>query len=230
MCTVGETCIAGACGAGLPLDCDDQNPCTFDYCDSEIGCVHDAQGAEGAECDDGNLCTVGETCTDGFCGAGLPLDCNDQNVCTVDSCDALIGCVSDAQAAEGFPCEDGDFCTIDDTCIAGFCGPGLPISCDDGNMCTLDSCESETGACTHDALGANGMFCEDGDFCTLEDSCLGGFCSPGTPIDCDDQNVCTNDGCDPATGECFNDASGTDGTPCEGGGTCQGGICLPPGE
>ncbi len=40
-CTVGESCVAGVCTDGEPLDCDDNDPCTVDSCDNVLGCVHD---------------------------------------------------------------------------------------------------------------------------------------------------------------------------------------------
>ena len=47
---------------------------------------------EGRDCADGNLCTGTEHCVSGSCVAGTALNCNDNDPCSVDSCDALIGC------------------------------------------------------------------------------------------------------------------------------------------
>jgi hypothetical protein len=41
------------------------------------------------------------------------INCNDNNVCTLDSCDPQSGCSNS------------------------------PISCDDGNVCTIDSCDAK---------------------------------------------------------------------------------------
>ena len=54
----------------------------------------------------------------------------------------------------------------------------------------------------------DGFPCCDGDACTGDpDGCgdewLDGVCT-GPPVDCDDGNVCTDDSCDPASGECVN--------------------------
>jgi hypothetical protein len=49
----------------VPLTCDDNNPCTDDSCDPVSGCVHTP--LDGVPCDDGNLCTSGETCHSGTC-------------------------------------------------------------------------------------------------------------------------------------------------------------------
>ncbi len=50
--------------------------------------------------------------------------------------------------------------------------------CDDGNVCTTDTCSS--GVCGHTN---NSNACEDGDPCTENDTCQGGICVPGTPVD-----------------------------------------------
>ncbi|MGB5704838.1 MAG: hypothetical protein WBM48_18595, partial [Polyangiales bacterium] len=46
-------------------------------------------------------------------------------------------------------------------------------------------------------------------------------------VECDDQNECTDDSCDPASGECVSEPV-DDGTSCEGGeGICESGECVP---
>jgi len=54
-------------------------------------------------------------------------------------------------------CDDGNRCTVADTCAAGPAGPvcgGTPVSCDDGNACTVDACDPVTGGCRHDPMMA----------------------------------------------------------------------------
>ncbi|MCA9709592.1 MAG: cytochrome P450, partial [Myxococcales bacterium] len=62
-------------------------------------------------------------------------DCDDDDPCTVDTCDALGAC--DHAAFDG-PCEDGDLCTVGEECAAGTCAGGEPADCDDANPCTAD--------------------------------------------------------------------------------------------
>jgi hypothetical protein len=50
-------------------------------------------------------------------------------------------------------CADGNVCNGSETCQAGVCLPGTPITCNDTNPCTLDSCVQATG-CTY--VPANG--------------------------------------------------------------------------
>ena len=40
-------------------------------------------------------------------------------------------------------CDDGDVCNGDETCNAGVCDPGTPLTCDDSNPCTDDSCDED---------------------------------------------------------------------------------------
>ncbi len=130
------------------------------------------------------------------------------------------------------PCDDGDLCTIGDACADGLCAAGgQAVTCDDGNQCTLDVCD-QAGGCTFTPV--DGASCADGDSCTLQDACLDGECAPGIPVECDDSNPCTDDACDPQSGQCneiFNSASCDDGDACtvdEGCilGSCQGGTPL----
>ncbi len=48
---------------------------------------------DGTPCDDGNACTVRDTCYYGYCTGGGVRNCNDGNPCTIDSCDPYRGCV-----------------------------------------------------------------------------------------------------------------------------------------
>jgi hypothetical protein len=45
-----------------------------------------------ADCDDHNVCNGAETCQAGVCIAGVPISCNDNNPCTIDTCDPVAGC------------------------------------------------------------------------------------------------------------------------------------------
>src|SRR5262249_8406705 len=44
------------------------------------------------ECVDTDVCNGAETCVGGFCQPGTPLNCNDGNADTTDTCDATAGC------------------------------------------------------------------------------------------------------------------------------------------
>lgn len=47
---------------------------------------------DNGSCDDGSVCTTSDVCSGSACLGGLPLNCDDAQPCTTDSCDALLGC------------------------------------------------------------------------------------------------------------------------------------------
>ena len=222
VCTSGDQCGLGACEGGVAINCNDGNPCTDDSCDPVGGCLFAPNN--GGQCSDGNACTLGDHCAGGICVV-LSFDaCDDQELCTADSCDPAQGCQHVPLVA---PCNDGDECTIDDACVDGGCLGGAPADCDDDQPCTEDSCDQLAG-CQHDAL-PDTTLCDDQDQCTENDECSQGECG-GDQVECDDGNVCTDDSCEPADG-CVNEPV-PDGAPCDDGDacnvtdTCQDGACV----
>ncbi len=203
-CTIEDTCNGGAC-AGRLRNCDDENTCTVDTCDEEIGdCVHDSTVLQGLGCDDGDACTANDACVEDRC-EGQKKECDDSNACTADGCDPDTGvCVHENDPVTGAPCEDGNPCTLDDRCADGACVSGKAKACDDNRPCTVDRCNEETGECEHSGEEIEGQPCTDTNVCTLDDACSGGFCV-GAPKNCDDGDPCTTDSCDSGTGECLHD-------------------------
>jgi hypothetical protein len=72
------------------VTCDDNNPCTKDFCNVSAGCTHSP--INDMPCDDSSLCTVNDTCKLGAC-SGQPINCNDGDACTDDFCLPDKGCV-----------------------------------------------------------------------------------------------------------------------------------------
>jgi uncharacterized delta-60 repeat protein len=193
-----------------PPDCDDGNPCTADTCDDVLGCQHTP--LTGTWCDDDDVCTTGDTCQNGTCVGGPPVDCNaTAHQCWYSpGCDPRDGCIY--YYAELTSCDDGNPCTTTDRCCgdpahlppgdpdacpAGTTGGcfGRPYDCDDHNPCTADSCDG-AGGCVHRLP------------------------------DCLDNDPCTADSCDPGTGSCQHT---TVATTCEGGSSTEGFIGGPDG-
>jgi cysteine-rich repeat protein len=217
-CTTGDHCSAGACSAAGAVTCDDGNVCTTDWCQPTVGCQADHNLLP---CDDGNACTVGDTCAEGKCNGGDVLVCDDGNVCTKDWCDPLDGC---QHANNTEPCDDNNSCTTADVCFNGQCKGTGALDCDDGNPCTKDICQPD-GGCGHENAAGS---CTDGDPCTLNDQCDQGICVPGKPLDCDDVNPCTDDSCN-LVGVCLhlpNKAECDDGNSCTTGDHCKDGKCA----
>jgi uncharacterized repeat protein (TIGR01451 family) len=94
-----------------------------------------------ATCDDNDACTV-DSC-DGATGCGhVPRSCDDGEPCTEDSCDAVLGCVHTNTTA---PCDDLNACTQTDLCTGGRCVGSNPLSCQDTDACTVDACDRALG-------------------------------------------------------------------------------------
>ncbi len=225
-CTSGDACLAsGYCKPGAPVDCDDGNACTLDVCGAKSGCGHET--LTGSACDDGDACTEGETCTGKALCVGPNVDCDDGLPCTTDTCDKLAGCKHAAKA--GTPCDDGNACTVVDSCLAsGVCKPGASKDCADGNPCTADGCSADQG-CTHTILA--GSLCNDGNACTSGEACNGSGACVGSPTDCDDSQSCTKDSCDKNAGCLHLPLAATpcnDGNACTAGDSCsKAGTCAP---
>lgn len=168
-----DTCNNGVCRGSSNI-CDDNNECTFDYCENGT-CFHD--GISGNSCEDGISCTVNDMCDNGLCVSGN-VNCNDDNACTFDYCEAT-GCVFYPLTGES--CDDNSSCTVNDTCANGVCGGILicecktDLDCDDQNQCTWDRCHE--GVCFFENKAEN-TSCSDGLFCNGLDACSNGTCSP----------------------------------------------------
>ncbi|HEY6727516.1 MAG TPA: hypothetical protein VI197_25950, partial [Polyangiaceae bacterium] len=206
-CSSGDVCLGaavcdggGSCEPGAPLDPDDGNPCTEDSCDPVAGVVH-SPVTDGTVCYDNNACTQADTCQAGSCTGADPVVCTAQDQCHgVGSCNPATGACSNPVLADGTACDDGDACTVSETCSAGSCETDTPLEVDDGNPCTVDSCDGEGGV-QHTPVSA-GTSCDEGDLCNGAAMCdASGACQPGTPLTCDDGNACNGiEACQPATG------------------------------
>ena len=145
-CTVGmdtNNCAIITCGTissdpicdgqdGVPPDCDDGNSCTRDLWDTATQkCVN--LSLSGYACDDGSMCTTGDECVAGVCLSGQPLDCDDGDDSTLDSCVPTSGCVN-TPIEEDYECQwdaDEEVCCMANgpACvIAGWVGQPTPDS------------------------------------------------------------------------------------------------------
>ena len=141
LCTFDDKCDDGVC-AGQPYDCSDGNDCTTDTCDGEDGCDY---APFWGPCDDADPCTTDDTCVNQVCtGIGV-VTCDDENLCTDDSCVPMQGCQFINNEA---PCEDGNVCTGEDQCFEGSCQPGPAVSetCDQPDL-------DHDGVCPYEGCG-----------------------------------------------------------------------------
>lgn len=217
--------VTGAGGAGTcPSSCDDRNPCTIDLCNASTNfqCSNVAQ-RDGTVCDDGNACTVSDTCVAGVCTSGLPKTCTALDQCHVAGvCTAPTGVCTNPPIANGTACNDNSLCTAIDVCQAGVCVGTAPKVCTASDQCHVPGvCAPTTGLCSNPAA-TNGTSCNDGNVCTTGDACLAGVCTPSVTLTashcagtaCDqcsfvsEMDVCSlsTDGCD----NCVADTDGCD--------------------
>jgi hypothetical protein len=215
-CGFGGTCKAGVCNAKTP-NCDDHNPCTADSCGANNSCTHTPL-AVGTSCSNGNFCDGAEVCNaQAQCKAKSRPDCDDHNVCTVDSCLIAGGCGH-------VPGHDGRKCTTSGgtagKCDDGICQPTTTVCNPDGNPCHLTVIDPVTGACTHPDA-ADDTTCSDNNACTQKDVCKSGVCTGTNPVVCGGATACMNAGtCNPATGLCANGTNKPNGGACDDNNLC----------
>ena len=146
--------------------------------------------------------------------------------------------------------ESDDLCTLgrcieDDPAINSFCHeeskaqiPVAESGCKDDEECSADSCNPEDGQCIYETTV--GLTCEkDGDKCTREVCQMMGSGMPGDEYSvecvldytevCNDGNFCTDDSCEPATGDCIyasNTLQCDDNNACTINDICAAGTCA----
>ncbi|MET0387944.1 MAG: hypothetical protein ABW321_18375, partial [Polyangiales bacterium] len=216
-----DVTVSRAYQVPVGASCNDGEFCTVnDVCDADDGCVGTAR-----QCDDGLDCTTDSCNEDGdVCTAAVSDGCLIDGECfdvgQVDPLNTCRACVPSSGVTTGFtvlaqgtPCDDDAFCTINDACNPlGFC-TGELNPCDDGQSCTLDLCDAVRGECNSTvSVGCliNGACINEGTT-DPDNDCR--FCAPGSSLiqwsnvtantPCDDDQFCTTgDACN-ALGLCI---------------------------
>lgn len=86
----------------------------------------------GATCGTADACNSAGTCdANGTCQPGAPVNCDDNIACTVDSCDAQLGCVHDASACGNLIC--GTVTQQSNNVISPSDGASVTVGCDAQN-------------------------------------------------------------------------------------------------
>ncbi len=178
--------------------------------------VNKAVSCPATGCSNNNKCDGIETCVGGVCQQGTLLTCEDNNECTTNSCDPVIGCTFNS-VSDGISCGAGT-----GTCQSGSCVPTTGCAndadCENNNKCDgLSTCNLATGECQP----GTPLTCNNGNVCTV-DTCDPIIGCTGSPLTCEDNNECTTNSCDPVSECVFTPKS--DGAVCSFG-TCQGGFC-----
>lgn len=226
-CTEGDQCDGAGHCAGSSLVC---NTPPNDRCYEPTGACHAGeceypQKAVSALCNDGNPCTVDETCDAAAQCVGIPKDCvPPATTCVAGNSRSYSGGVCRIDNGE---CE---FATSDTPCpygcdsATGLCknNPCLGVTC---TTPPNSQCYETNGTCTDGTCGYPtrnpGTGCDDGDPCTTGDICGATQECSGVPISC---TTPPNTQCWAATGtcaggECTYVARDT-GTSCDDGNAC----------
>ncbi|MBR58226.1 MAG: hypothetical protein CMH54_09415 [Myxococcales bacterium] len=205
-------------------DCEDENSCTLDLC-VDGACFH--QSLVNLACNDGDACTLDDSCKSGGVCAGTPKDCSNTGPCLAPVCNPDSG-LCDIPTEDGISCDDEDICNGNEVCQAGVCEAGTPVDCSgQTDPCLAATCNPGTGSC--DLPLEDGTACLDTDLCNGSESCQAGVCTAGTAVDCSGQlNPCLATTCNPVTGGC--DSQLDDGTACEDGDLCNGPETCQAGE
>jgi len=261
-CTAGETYDADCnCTGGTLTDADGDGVCDLnDICaagddniDGDGDGIPDAcdtcnSSLVGTACDDGDVCTTGETydascnCIGGtFADADNDSVCDANDICAGDDTidtdgdgtpDACDNCDSNLA---GTTCDDGDACTTGETYDANCnCTGGTLADADADGVCDLndicagddtvdtdgDGTPDDCDTCDGNLLGTS---CDDGDPCTVGEAYDANCnCTGGTFEDTDTDGVCDfNDIC--SAGDDAIDTDG-DGVPDACDSSCGDGI------
>jgi alpha-tubulin suppressor-like RCC1 family protein len=185
-CTSNAQCASGFCADGVCCNeaCTGAgNACKACNVPGFAGTC--SPKAVGTDCHDTTVCNGHETCNAaGTCAPGTPVVVDDGEPCTTDSCDAATGAVAHNALPNGTVCEEGNLCTVLDTCQGGECMDGPPNTCAPVNACrTAGVCNPATGACNIVPAPGNPA-CDDGNPCTSDEQCMGGMCMPGEATAC----------------------------------------------
>lgn len=217
VCNGISTCVNGECTDGTPIACPAGNACVRFECDPIRGCT---SSHTTDTCSDQNPCTTGDRCSGGVCQAGEPINCDDNEPCTKDSCNPNTGVCVHQPVAQDSTCDDGNDCTPVDRCRDGVCKGVTGTPCQDQNPCTINACDPSTETCHYDQLVQPGTACIiPTDKCRVNAQCdADGQCAGGVEKDCSDNDPCTSDDCDPSTGQCAHEP--LDQIPCNDDSVC----------
>lgn len=134
---------------GLPVSCPQCQVAPRTFCQNGQVVTPACGPIEGNPPCDAGPCALAAACNAGQCRPTLIRTCNDDNPCTVDSCDPVEGCVT-RPVANGTGCDDGDGCTVGDVCTNGACRAGETITCGAPAECELPGvCNAATGVCDY---------------------------------------------------------------------------------
>ena len=124
-------------------------------------------------------------------------------VCNEGQYLGTVGACVVVPSISGSPCDDGLFCTVNDTCDKGECQGGPQNDCGAAPAaCTTTVCDESSKSCAPTPAD-EGASCMATALCEVNGTCHGGQCL-GQPKDCSfaPQSECNSMACNPITGAC----------------------------
>lgn len=199
-------------------------PCRTVACEPQTGACTTTDRADDTACDDGDPCTISESCTAGSCQGGVQ-DC---------ICKSNADCESKDDEDQ---CNGAMYCDLTDA--KGKCvpNPATVVTCPApiAGSCKQKACQPTTGLCVDVASPLKP--CDDGELCTKDDTCVGGLCvgvpacSCASNADCadkDDGDKCNGlKFCDLASGQCVDNPASVVVCPTVLDTACTRNVCLP---
>ncbi len=198
-CTTSDACQGGKCVPGPKVTCATVDPCMISTCKSTGGSEHTCVTATkpvNTPCEDGKVCSQNDFCDSaGKCQPGAPMPCPGSTCLTGACSETTKGCTMQAKL-NGTKCDDGLFCTTQDTCDGtGKCLSGLKLKCEGAPPCGQGTCDEAVDQCVvvypPQCCVTTSINCDDGISCSKD------YCSAstaGTPGQCmhDLQTTCCN--------------------------------------
>jgi hypothetical protein len=191
----------------------------------------------GGTCDDGQFCTVVDTCDGtGVCVGSGTNDCGmTPGTCQTIVCDEVSDSCGTQNIPSGGACTPADLCIVGGTCDANGNCTGTAKDCFFApvpNECHISQCNPANGMC-EPIPGNAGQPCTDvNDLCTVGKACDStGTCAGGNPKDCSQLTQGCNLGvCDTSNGQCttmtvMNGQVCDDLNGCTVGELCNNGTC-----
>ena len=197
-------------------------------CNPATGVCSNPLKADGVTCNDGNACTTTDTCQAGNC-RGNPVTCTALDQChKAGTCNPATGSCSQPSKPNGTACNDGNACTKNEVCTAGFCGSGSAVTCAAPDQCHLAATCNPTLGCGVPPVKPDGTLCSPAScpagsaIFTMPGTCSNGSCSGSATRSCSPY-LC--DGAGSCRTTCTSNAD------CVAPNTCTNGSCgkKPPG-
>ncbi|NOK23962.1 hypothetical protein HMI50_44070, partial [Corallococcus carmarthensis] len=230
-CTGNDVCDSTGTCAGAPVACEaPPGQCYQSAGSCSDGSCSYAYKAAGAACDDGDACTLSETCNGSGGCAGTPVSCTTPpGQCYQAAGTCSNGTCEYALKAAGTACDDGNASTLGDVCSSTGTCAGTACNTPPNTQCYNPTGTESNGTCSYTPKAA-GTACNDGNATTRADVCNSSGTCAGTACNTPPDAQCYNPIGTDSNGTCVytpkaNGTACNDSNTCTQSDTCQSGTC-----